>query len=111
MIYLYIKAITSFIKLKKKKAIFFSSGGLELICNELNYVYATWGAHVYIQSLELVVKNLPTNAGDLRIVDLIPGSGRSPGGHGSPLQYSCLENLMDRAAWRAEVHVVKKCRT
>ena len=44
-----------------------------------------------------VVKNLPVNAGDLRDAGLIPGSGRSPGGgHGNPLQYFCLENLMDR---------------
>ena len=41
----------------------------------------------------LVVKNLPTNAGDIRDAGLIPGLGRSPGGgHGDPLQYSCLEN-------------------
>ena len=45
----------------------------------------------------LVVKNLPANAGDIRHVGLIPGLGRSPGeGHGNPLQYSCLENPMDR---------------
>ena len=44
------------------------------------------------------------NEGDL---DLIPGSGRSPGeGNGNPLQYSCLENPMDRGAWRATVHGV-----
>ena len=44
-----------------------------------------------------MVKNLPANAGDL---DSIPGSGRSPGeGNGKPLQYSCLENSMDRGAW------------
>ena len=48
----------------------------------------------------LVVENLPTNAGDLRDVDSIPESGRSlGGGHGNPLQYSCLENPMDRGAW------------
>ena len=47
----------------------------------------------------LVVKNLPANAGDARDVDLIPGSGRSPeGGQSNPLQYSCLENPMDRGA-------------
>ena len=47
----------------------------------------------------LVVKNLPANAGDLRGKGLIPGSGRSPGeGNGNPLQYSCLENPMDRGA-------------
>ena len=49
----------------------------------------------------LVVKNLLVSAGDLRDVGLIPGSRRSPGGggHGNPLQYSCLENFMDRGAW------------
>ena len=50
-------------------------------------------------------KNPPANAGDIRDVGSIPGSGSSPGGgHGNPLQYSCLENLMDRGAWRATVH-------
>ena len=52
-----------------------------------------------------MVKNLPANAGDVRDVGLIPGSGRSPGeGHDNPLQYSCLENPMDREAWWATVH-------
>ena len=47
----------------------------------------------------LVMKNLPANAGRVRDVGLIPGLGRSPGeGHGNPLQYSCLENPMDRGA-------------
>ena len=45
----------------------------------------------------LVVNNLPANAGDVRDVGSIPGWGRSPGeGNGNPLQYSCLENLMDK---------------
>ena len=57
----------------------------------------------------LVVKNLPANAGDVRDTGLIPESGRSPGGgHGNPLQYSCLENPMDRGAWQAIVHRVPK---
>ena len=57
----------------------------------------------------LVVKNLPANAGDIRDVGSIPGSGRSPGGeHGSPLQYSCLKSHMDRGAWWATVHGVTK---
>ena len=48
----------------------------------------------------LVVKNLPANAGDVGDSGLIPGSGRSPGGgNGNLLQYSCLENPMDRGAW------------
>ena len=50
----------------------------------------------------LVVKNPSANAGDLRDLGSIPGSGRSPGGgHGSPLQYPCLENPTDRGAWWA----------
>ena len=56
----------------------------------------------------LMVKNLPTNAGDKRDVGLIPGSGRSPGGNGNPLQYFCLENPMDRGAWWAMVLRVTK---
>ena len=49
------------------------------------------------------------NVGDREDVDLIPGSRRSPGGgSGSPLQYSCLENPMDRGIWRAAVHGVTK---
>ena len=57
----------------------------------------------------LVVKNLSANAGDMRDIGLITGVGRSPGGgHGNPLQYSCLENPMDRGAWRAIVHGVTK---
>ena len=55
---------------------------------------------------DAVVKNLPANAGN---TGLIPGLGRSPGeGYGNPLQYSCLENSMDRGAWRAPVHEVTK---
>ena len=53
-----------------------------------------------------VVKNPPANVGD---VGLIPGSGRSPGGgNGNPLQYSCLENPMERGAWWAIVHGVTR---
>ena len=52
----------------------------------------------------IVVKNLPANAGDM---GSIPGSGRFPGGgNGNPLQYSCLENSMDRRSWWAIVHGV-----
>ena len=57
--------------------------------------------------MALVLKNLPVNAGDISGVGLIPGSGRFPeGGHGNPLQYSCLENLMDKGAWQLRVHGV-----
>ena len=59
-----------------------------------------------------MVKNLPANAGDTGDSGSIPGSGRSPErGHGNPLQYSCLENPMDRGAWRATVHGVAESRT
>ena len=56
-----------------------------------------------------MVKNPPANAGDIRDVGLSPGLGRSPGGgHGNPLQYSCLENPIDRGAWWDTVHRVSK---
>jgi len=55
---------------------------------------------VRASQLVLVEKNLPASAGDIRDTGSIPGWGRSPGGggHGNPLQYSCLENPMDREA-------------
>ena len=59
-----------------------------------------------------MVKYPPANAEDSRDESYIPGSGRSPGGgHGSLLQYSCLENPMGRGAWRAALHRVAKSRT
>ena len=60
----------------------------------------------------LVVKNPPASTGGMRDMGLIPGSGRSPeGGHDDPLQGSCLENPLDRGAWRATVYRVAKSRT
>ena len=59
-----------------------------------------------------LVKKLPANAGDARDTGLIPGSGRSPGvGNGNLIQYSCLENPVDKGAWQATVHGVTKSRT
>ena len=56
-----------------------------------------------------MVKNLPANVGDKRDSGSVPGLGRFPGvGNGNPLQYSCLENSMDRKAWWATVHEVAK---
>ena len=63
--------------------------------------------HIGASQVELVVKNVPANAGDQ---GSIPESGRSPEvGNGNPLQHSCLENSMGRGAWRATVHGVAKC--
>ena len=59
-----------------------------------------------------MVKNPPANTRDVRDVGWIPGSGRSSGGgHGNPLQYSCLESPMDRRVWRATVQRVAKSQT
>ena len=59
-----------------------------------------------------VVKNLPASAGDARDMGSIPGSGRSPGvGNDNPLQYSCLENSIDRGAWWVTVHAVANSQT
>ena len=56
-----------------------------------------------------MVKNPPANARNIRDAGLIPGWARSPGeGHSNPLQYSCLENPMDRGAWQAIVYKVTK---
>ena len=56
-----------------------------------------------------MVKNAPANAQDIRDMGSVSGSGKSPGGgHGNTLQYSSLENPMDRGAWQATVHRVSK---
>ena len=56
-----------------------------------------------------MVKTLRANAGDRRDMGSMPGLGRGPGGgHGNPLQYSSMENSMDRGAWQAAVHRVTK---
>ena len=74
------------------------------ICRICWFLWCNWASQVV-----LVVKNSLDNAGDIKDLDLILGSGRSPGGrHGSPLQYSCLENPMDREAWWAIVHSVAR---
>ena len=67
--------------------------------------------HVSAQ-VALVVKDPPANAGDKRDAGSVPGLERTPGGgHGNPLQYSCLENPMDRGAWQTAVHGVTLSRT
>ena len=61
--------------------------------------------------MELVVKNVPASAEDVREVGSVSGLGRSPRGwHGNPLQYSCLENPVDRGAWQAAVPGLQRVR-
>ena len=69
-----------------------------------------WLTHTHTHThVTLVVKNVIASAGDVRDVGSVPGLGMSPGrGQGNPLQYSCLEELMDRGAWWAIVHRVAK---
>ena len=75
--------------------------------NILDFVCSTGASQV-----ALVVKNLPANAEDLRDAGSTPGLGRSSGGgNGNPLQYSCLENPMDIAAWWTTAHEVTKSQT
>ena len=66
--------------------------------------YLQYGTY---SQVALVEKNLLATAGDIRDASFIPGLERSPGeGHNNPLQYSCLENPIDRGAWQAVVHRV-----
>ena len=67
---------------------------------------------MWASQVALVVKNPSANTGDMRDVGSIPGSGKSHGeGHGNPLQYSCLDNPMDRGAWQATIHRVAMSQT
>ena len=84
-----------------------SSQGFSFLC-----VYLCLSLLTIELPRQLVVKNPPAHAGDIRDVGSIPGLGRSPGGgHGNPLQYSCLENPMDRGAWQATIHRVAMSQT
>ena len=81
-------------------------------CLLVRYIYIRIQLIFYIDRKGFpagAVEKVPTNAGDARDAGSIPGSGRSPGeGNGNPLQYSCLENSMDRGAWQAAVRGVAK---
>jgi len=77
------------------------------IYNTYMYIYTC--IHTGASQVTLVVKSPPANTRDARNMNLIPGSGWSPGeGNGSPRQYSCLENPIDRGAWQATAHGVTK---
>ena len=82
-------------------------------CGEMNQKFGINTQTVlYAAQVALVVKNPPASAGDRRDTDSVPGLGSSPGGgHSHPLQCSCLDNLMDRGAWRATVHRSAKSQT
>ena len=101
------------ISTEKSKCIFLSGVFRDLILVFDSYVLFRFPREVFllprcaVSHVVLVVKNLPANSGDIRDTASIPGLRRSPGGgHGIPLQYSCLENPMDRGAWWATVHRV-----
>ena len=80
----------------------------------MQYVYKFLGAYVCDWGFPggSVVKNPPAKLGSAGDVGSIPGLGISPGGgHGNPLQYSCLENPMDKGAWQAAAHRVTQSQT
>ena len=87
---------------------------LLLLPLSLSFFFNFLGYVIYILGFPggEVVKNMPANAGGTGNGGSVPGSGRYPGeGNGKPLQYSCLENPMDRGAWRSTVHGVSESDT
>ena len=81
--------------------------GVQFFCLFVSNLGILWPSQVV-----LVVKNAPAKGGDARDLGMIPGSGRSlGGGNGNPVQYSYLENSMDRAAWRVTVYATTKSQT
>ena len=74
--------------------------------NNSYYIGGPWSSQVV-----LVIKNPPSNAGDIREAGSVLGLERSPGEHGNPLQFSCLENPMDRGAWQVTVHGITESQT
>ena len=89
-------------RLKKVEVGGFSRAGMPVGSSDFKIAGFHQGQTLASQ-VALVVKNPSANAGDKGDVGPIPGSGRSPGGQGNPLQYSCLENPMDRRAWGATI--------
>ena len=84
-------------------------GDISMYVFRIFFFFYIYSLCVGVSQVALVVKNPPADAGD---VGSIPGLARSPeGGHGNPLQYSCLENPMDRGAWLPTVHTVVQSQT
>ena len=82
---------------------------LILRCITYTHIFAYISHRIGASQVALVVKNPPVNARDVRDMGSNPRLGRSPGGgHGNPLQYSCMENPMDKRDWQAKVHGVTK---
>ena len=82
-----------------------------LLTTDIEHIFMSFWASAYpfwASQMVLVVNNPPANPGDIRDTGLIPGLRRSEGEHGNPLQYSCLENAMDREAWWVTVRGAAK---
>ena len=89
------------------KTVFLASGVSVLAGHQTDDKLNAWASQVWLS-----VKNMPASAGEVRVLGSILGSGTSPGGgHGNPLQYSCLENPMGRGARQATVHRVTQSGT
>ena len=89
------------------KTVFLASGVSVLASHQTDDKLNAWASQVWLS-----VKNMPASAGEVRVLGSILGSGTSPGGgHGNPLQYSCLENPMGRGARQATVHRVTQSGT
>ena len=88
------------------------SVGLHRVGHDSSDLAAAAAGGSWASQVALAVKNLLADAGDVRDLGLTPGSERFPGGgHGNPLEYSCLENSMDRGVWQATVHSLAKSGT
>ena len=99
----------TFLHITPKDILMFSNGFMKP-----SLIFATVCSQTYrgASQVALLLKNTPATAGDIRDAGSIPGSGRFPaGGHSNPLQYSCLENPMDRGAWGSTVHSVAQSHT
>ena len=95
------------------KCFLFKIGGMNVIfSNELTVNINDLSVSYWASQVALVVKSLPANAGPIRDMGLIPDLGRfRGGGHGHPLQYSCLENPINRGGWQATVYRVARNQT
>ena len=81
-------------------------------CVSTSFFFVAKSYTIWASQVMWMIKNPPANAGDIKDAGSMSGLGRSPGRrHGNPLQYSCLENPMDRGVWQSTVHWVAESRT